>query len=418
MLDTLIAGILILFGIMSLVLAAYWIVAIATINRTRRLTPTARAGIALALRSPPTDSVAVIVPAHNEAGVIGTLVESLRNTNYPRSAFVLALDRCSDDTAAVARRAIEGDPRFTVIEISSCPEGWAGKTNAAHIGAQAAIASSPDVLLFADADTRFAPECIGASLALMADRKVDLLSLLSTLTCESWYERSAQAAAVFELLRQFPLLKANRADDPRPFANGQFMMFRREVYDRIGGHGAVRGALLEDLAFAKLVRDRGFRGGVVLADGLLVCKMYHSWGEFKRGWKRIFTEAATRRTDRLRGSAWFVRFFGAILPAMTLMALIVSLAGAFGAMPGVSRSEAIVLLLVGGLATALWLLGSAIFARESRMPMWIAPGMLVGSWLVADILARAARDLETGRPTSWGGREYTRTARPSKTSPH
>jgi hypothetical protein len=190
------------------------------------------------------------------------------------------------------------------------------------------------------------------------------------------------------------------------------------VYEKIGGHGAVRDALLEDLAFAKLVRDRGFRGGVVLADGLLVCKMYHTWGEFERGWKRIFTEAATRRTDRLRGSAWFVRFFGAILPAMTLLALIVSLAGIAGALPGVSRSGALALVVFAVVGTAMWLAGTAILARESRMPIWTAPGMLMGSWLVADILARAARDLETGRPTSWGGREYTRTARRSKSAPH
>src|SRR5205823_291327 len=96
---------------------------------------------------------------------------------------------------------------------------------------------------------------IRACVALLERRRLDLLSLLSTLTCDTWFERLAQPAAGFELVRQYPISRANRRSNPRAFANGQFMLFRRAAYDAIGGHGAVHDELLEDLALARRLAD-------------------------------------------------------------------------------------------------------------------------------------------------------------------
>ena len=184
---------------------------------------------------------------------------------------------------------------------------------------QARGAQDADYLLFADADTVFEPGCIAASLALVRQRKLDLLSLISTLTHDTWFERVVQTAAALELMRQYPLLRANGLKDRRAFANGQFMLFTRAAYDAIGGHAAVKGALLEDLALARLiVDDRRRNAGVFLAAGLLHCRMYAGWAQFRRGWKRIYTEAADRKASRLSLSAVRVHFLGVVLPLWTL----------------------------------------------------------------------------------------------------
>ncbi len=154
---------------------------------------------------------------------------------------VLALDRCTDDTASLARAAVADDERFEFVEIDACPADWAGKVHAIHAGVtRSRGAADADYLLFADADTEFAPGCIAASLALMRDRDLDLLSLLSTLTHRTWFERVVQPAATMELMRQFPLTLANARKDRRPFANGQFLLFTRNAYEEIGGHAAVK----------------------------------------------------------------------------------------------------------------------------------------------------------------------------------
>ena len=275
------------------------------VQRTQRIIPTLRFGQTLAAADPPAGRVCVVVPAYNEARVIAGLVASLRAETYGQARYVLALDRCTDDTAALARVAIGRDERFEIVEIDACPSDWAGKVHAVHAGVtRSRGAADADFLLFADADTLFSPGCIASALALMRERKLDLLSLLSTLTHDTWFERVVQTAAALELMRHFPLTRVNGVDGRRrAFANGQFMLFRRAVYDAIGGHEAVKDALLEDLALARRVDDGARRLGVFFADGLFHCRMYADWPQFRRGWKRIYTEAASGARSGSRSGA-------------------------------------------------------------------------------------------------------------------
>ena len=296
------------------------------LEQTMRTVPTLRLGETLAAADPPTGRVCVVVPAYNESRVIAGLVRSLRNETYPDARFVLALDRCTDDTAALARAEIAGDDRFEIVEIDSCPDGWVGKVHALHAGVTRSRATADaEFLLFADADTLFSPGCIAAALALLRERRLDLLSLLSTLTHDTWFERVVQTTAALELMRRFPLTLANAERDRRAFANGQFLLFRRDAYEAIGGHAAVKDVVFEDVNLARLVDAAKRRLGVFMADGLLHCRMYADWAQFRRGWKRIFTEAAKRKARRLTLWSWQIRLLGTLFPLCTLVAL------AFGA---------------------------------------------------------------------------------------
>ena len=393
---------------------------------TRFSLPTARAGLALAAARPPTESVCVIIPAHNESAVITGLVASLRAQDYPHARFVLALDRCTDDTAARARAALSTpastthtttssgpDPRFEIIEIDSCPPDWAGKVHAAYAGyTRSTAAASADLLLFADADTLFAPACLRATLALRRARNLDLLSLLSTLTTRTWFERVAQPPAALELLHQYPLRRANRTRRQRPFANGQFMLFTAAAYRAVGTHAAVKAALLEDLLFAHLAADiHHLRTGCFIADGLLHCRMYPTWAAFRRGWKRIFTEAAHRRPHRLQKFALRTRFVGSILPALTLLTPLFShlLWPALAPADAARFANPLLALALAGLV--LYFVALARIALIAHATLWSLPAQIIGSWLVASILSEAARDLRTNTPTVWGGRTYQRDAR-------
>jgi glycosyltransferase involved in cell wall biosynthesis len=380
-----------------------WVLVWERVERSMRAVPTLRAWAALAAAEPPAGSVCVVVPAYNEAATIGGLIRSLRAQTHLRLAVVLALDRCTDDTAAVARAAVAGDPRFEIVEIAECPDDWAGKVHAVHVGvARSRAAAAADYLLFADADTEFDPACIAASLALMRARDLDLLSLLSTLRYTTWFERVVQTAAAFELMRQYPLVRANAQDQSRrAFANGQYMLFRRAAYDAVGGHEAVHGALLEDLALARRIAASGRRAGVFLAAGLLHCRMYADWPAFRRGWKRIYTEAANRKVHRLKLAALRIRWLGTLLPAWTLAA---AAGGAIVVATGAPRGGLLLALALAALV--LWLAVLTRVTVLSRAPAWTAPLHIAGAWLTANLLAEAAADLERGRPTVWGGREY------------
>jgi glycosyltransferase involved in cell wall biosynthesis len=390
------------------VLLAYWGVGMIMLIRTVRALPTARAGLAYALRSSPTESVCVVVPAHNEAENIVTVVESLKRQDYPGMRVVLALDRCTDGTPELARRTIAGDDRFEVVEIDACPPDWTGKVNALCTVARCCPAvKESDVLLFADADTRLDPMCLRATVALLRKRGLDLLSLHCTLTSLTWFERLVQPAASLELVRQYPLLLANRQRNRRPFANGQFMMFRRGAYEAIGGHSGAKDDLLEDIALSRLVERHGLRAGLLLADGLVVCHMYRTWQDFRKGWKRIYTEAANRKAGRLMRNGWRIRLFGTMLPVATFLCLFVSPPLMEGPTPVLAR----VAYWLAGASLGAWLLVLAAAQHVAGAPVWTAPVHPIGSWMVGRLLIEAGRDLNAGKPTHWRGRTYQRQPR-------
>lgn len=353
----------------------------------------------------PLPSVCVLIPAHNEADEIPGLIRGLREQDHPVARFVLCCDRCTDGTPDAARAAIAGDPRFEVLEIGHCPEDWAGKVHALHEGVRRGEAArSSALLLFADADTRFAPGCVRAACTVLEARGLDALSLLPSMSTSAWFERLVQPAAGLELFYQYPLRRTNRHKTARPFFNGQFMLFRREAYEAVGGHEGVRDELLEDLAIARLLVRRGRRVGVAIAGGMVACRMYDSWAAFRNGWTRIYAEAGKRRVRRLRRAAARVRVVSVVLPAMA----------AGGILAGLLAGE-------GGLARACWIAGAAgviawlgalvAIYRLGRHPVWLAPMHPVGAWLVARLLDDAARDLRLGTPIRWGGRSYHRPQR-------
>lgn len=390
----------------SLALLVYWSFGLGRIWITSRHVPTARAGLAMAAARRPEEPVCVVVPAHNEAHAIGHVISTLRSQDHAAMSVVIALDRCTDGTADVARAAIGGDPRFHVVEITHCPEGWAGKVHAVWSGVRASDAASRAAyLLFIDADTELDPRCVSATAAMMRDRGLDMLSLLSSLTYERWFETLAQPATSLELLRQYPLMQANRDEGRRPFANGQFMMFRAASYWAIETHEAVKDELLEDLALARRISQAKMRAGVYVADRMMHCRMYESWGAFRKGWKRIFTEGTRRRPAKLRRAAFRVAFPGTVLPLMAVISIV------SGSVMALVHDD----LILGPIAVGFGLVAMIVFLaalwlayRAGGAPWWSVLLYPAGAWMASRILVEAARDLERGNPTEWGGMKYER----------
>jgi glycosyltransferase involved in cell wall biosynthesis len=403
------------FGIAaSAVCAVYYTVIAFRAFAMRRTVPTVRDGIAMASgRAAPSPRVCIVVPGHNEERMIAALVRSLAAQTYAGPVHtVLALDRCTDATERIAREAIAASnaaDRFEIITIDTCPEGWAGKVHAVHRGVtDSAAARDAEILVFLDADTELDPSCIAALVALLEARHADMLSVMSTLTSDAWWERIAQPAAGIELVRRFPLDRLNRKGGKIPFANGQCMMFRRAAYEDIGGHAAVKDELLEDLALAaKIVHHKRNRSlAVLMADGMVRCRMYESMPEFRRGWKRIFGESYRRDPDRLRAAAWRFLLMGILIPAGAFATL------ALGVWTlATTEDHGIVALIAGTTGIAAFALALGQMYAAQGIAWWWCITHPLGAWTTASILREAARDLDAGAKTQWGGMAYTRERR-------
>ncbi|MCG6876800.1 MAG: glycosyltransferase family 2 protein [Betaproteobacteria bacterium] len=378
----------------ALVALFYAFVAVRIVQMLTRA-PRVRDGLAEAAPPEGWPLVSIVVPAHNEERVIATCVASLLASDYPELEVVVVLDRCSDRSRELLRPFAERDARLRIIENATCPPDWAGKCNAARVGAEVARG---EYLLFTDADVRFDPSLVRAAVGLQRRDRRGLLSLLPRVVAATWVERIVQPIAAMTLMQMYPIDKVNREYRRRPFANGQFMLFERSVYERIGGHAATKNDLLEDIAFARLVDASGARVGLAIAVDMLEVHMYSSYAALHEGWKRIFIEASRRRVRQLREKALLVLALGVGTPIAQIGAIA---AGAAAGETMLLLAGAVVACGIGAQAVAL-----AVFYRTGRSLVRDVVSSPVGAALVARMLWQGAEDLAGRRPVRWGGREY------------
>ncbi len=208
-------------------------------------------------------SVVAVIPARNEATVIGGTIGSLLRQDYRgRLAIIVVDDHSTDGTAAAARHAAaagSASPRVTVLAAPALPDGWTGKLWAVHHGVSQAQAlpEPPDYLLFCDADIHYADETL-TELARRAVRDGLLLtSLMAKLRCQSLVERALIPAFIFFFQMLYPFAWVNRADRATAAAAGGCMLVHRRSLQAVGGIEAIRGELIDDCALARLLKDHG-----------------------------------------------------------------------------------------------------------------------------------------------------------------
>lgn len=228
--------------------------------------------------------VSLLVPARNEAQVIGATVTALLDQTYTNIE-VLVLDDSSDDgTAEIARASAGDDSRLTVLTGAPLPAGWSGKTWACQ---QLAHTASGDVLIFTDADVRWEPEALTALLGEMERTNADMLTIWPTQQTETWAERLTVPLMSLVVLGYLPLPLVHHAPwSLFAAANGQCLAFRRDAYETIGGHEIVRGDVLEDVVLARRVKQNGFRLRMADGAGLIGCRMYSDWPSVRDGYAK------------------------------------------------------------------------------------------------------------------------------------
>ena len=230
-----------------------------------------------------TPLVSVVVPARNEALNIGTCLRSLTAARYPAFEVVVVDDRSDDGTGDIARGVAPGGARrVRVVTGAPVPPGWLGKPWACAQGARVA---EGEILLFTDADTIHEPELLGSAVAALEAEGADTLTVVGRQLMETFWERLVQPQVFLLMLVRFfdPAAAAAKGQWRNSIANGQFLMFRREAYAALGGHEAVRGEVIEDLALAQLLVRRGYRLAMRLAEGMLATRMYRSLGHLAEG---------------------------------------------------------------------------------------------------------------------------------------
>jgi hopene-associated glycosyltransferase HpnB len=335
-------------------------------------------------------SVVAVVPARDEAGMVPETLPSLLRQDYPGEFRVLLVDDASSDgTGDIAQNL-----GCTVVAGHGPPPGWTGKVAALATGV--AAAGTPDFFLFTDADIQHPPDSLRELVRAAAGR--DLVSLMARLRTDSYWERAIVPAFVYFFAQLYPFARVNRPGRTAAAAGG-CVLVRRSTLEAAGGLAAMSGALIDDVALARLIKRHG-RIWLGLTTDVLSLRRYPKLADL---WDMVARSAYTQ-----------LRYSPAVLAGTVLGLLLLYTVPPVAALAGLGWA------LAGGggwadlttvLGFAAWLLMAASYLpmlRAYRLAFGWAPALPGIALLYAGMTVDSAWRHARGRGGAWKGRTAPR----------
>ncbi len=212
-------------------------------------------------------AVVAIVPARNEADVIGQALASLLRQDYPGALTVILVDDHSEDgtaeAAAAAARSSERPERLRVRAARDLPPGWLGKPWALSEGLREADATAPDApyVWLTDADIDHDPRNLRRLVAKAEAEDLDQVSQMVILRSEGFWARLLIPAFVFFFQKLYPFAWINDHRRDVAGAAGGCVLLRRQALAAAGGFAVIKDALIDDCTLARAIANRARPGG-------------------------------------------------------------------------------------------------------------------------------------------------------------
>jgi hopene-associated glycosyltransferase HpnB len=330
-------------------------------------------------------SVCAVVPARDEAAVIGDTLASLLAQDYEGPFSIVVVDDHSGDATASLVRTIADTQAAGRVRVVSAPPlapGWTGKLSAVAHGLR--VAGDVDLLLFTDADIHHASDSLRTLVARLRERRLVLASRMARLRCESAAERALVPAFVFFFQMLYPFAWVNDARRATAAAAGGCMLVDRHALVGAGGIAAIHGALIDDCALARLMKAQG-PIELALSERAICTRSYGAYREMRRMVGRsAYTE--------LRHSPWRLAF---VVAAMVIVFVAPPIVAVFAS--GVART----LGIFAWAAMALAFVPMLVFYRRSLL---FAPALpaIATAYLVMTLESALAH--ARGRGGEWKGR--------------
>lgn len=352
---------------------------------------------------PSDQALTVVIPAYNEQDNIVRCLSSVLASDPPALnwSVVVVDDQSTDRTAELAREIVAArDNRAItcrIMESGERPmdERWVGKNWACS---QAMDVVETPWVLFLDADVVLSRDALKRALASAVAEGADLFSLAPRLVCDCLAEWMVQPIMASLLGLGFPISEANDPASPVAFAAGPFMLFRHSAYTAIGGHRALAGEVVEDLALARIIKQTGHRLIYRLGLDAVDLQMYSDLSSLWEGWTKNWYLGLERSVLKslLAGAAVFTMFS---LPWLLLMTAPVG----FVVLPDCRLATLSVVIAAATAVLLQWML--RLWTRwRFGLPLnfWWLMGL--GGLIVAAIAPTSVWRSLTGRGWTWKGR--------------
>ena len=362
---------------------------------------------ALDSANPPIEwpALAIVVPARNESEVLPHTLPALLAQDYPGPLSIFLVDDESDDaTADIACKTAAGvgaSDRLTVIRNGPRPAGWMGKTWALHNGVNMALAGDPDLLLLTDADIRHPASSARDLVAAAMRHDFDLVSQMALLRVDSLWDRLLIPAFVMFFGMVYPFRWSNDPRNRTAAAAGGCLLVRANALARGGGIEAIAGAVIDDCALARRIKDHGRPDGgrtwLGLSHDIRSVRRYRGLQDI---WSMV-TRSAYAQLDfsvrRLAGTLIGLLLVFVWPPVAVVLGAVTLAAGAAAAPAG--------LLLAAGLAAWALMAASLVpMLRWYRTPIAVALALPITAALYTLMTIDSARLHWSGLGGRWRGR--------------
>jgi hopene-associated glycosyltransferase HpnB len=351
--------------------------------------------------------VVAIVPARNEAEMLPVTLPALLGQDYPGALSVIVVDDGSaDGTGEIATTLGRASARtLRVVPGTAAPapmtgaERWAGKVWAMAQGLAAAGAdpTGSGYVLFTDADIAWAPQTLRELVAAAEGDDRDLVSQMALLRTATGWERVVVPAFVYFFAQLYPFRRVNVPGSRTAAAAGGCMLVRRGALDRSGGVAPIRGALIDDVAMGRMIKDQRGRCWLGLSRQVVSVRPYPALADL---WQMVARSAYTQLNYSLPLLA------GTLLGLLLLYAL-PPVAAIAGLAAGIGLPSAGLAGWAAGAGLAGWALMSLSYLpmlRVYRLSPLRAPGLPLIALLYAAMTADSARRHYAGYGAQWRGR--------------
>ncbi|AFW95473.1 hopene-associated glycosyltransferase HpnB [Anabaena sp. 90] len=342
-------------------------------------------------------TVCVIIPARNEADVIPVSLRSLLLQDYPGNFTIFLVDdQSSDGTAHIAEGVahnLDKTPQLQIVTSTSLPPGWTGKLWAMEQGLQTASTLTPDYFLLTDADIEHDPSNLHRLVAKAEAQKLDLVSIMVRLRCQSFWEQLLIPAFVFFFQKLYPFSWVNNPKKATAAAAGGCILIHSEALNRIGGLQIIRQALIDDCSLAKAVKST--HGKIWLGLSTLTYSL-RPYDSLKTIWDMVARSAYTQ----LNYSPFLL--IGSLL-GMTLVYLLPPIAIIFGLVLGNW-----IITLISFIGYLLMTFAYFPIIRFYKCSPVFAFSLPIIAFLYTSMTTDSALQHWQGRGGAWKGRVYAR----------
>lgn len=341
------------------------------------------------LKNPPL--ISILIPARNEAENISRCLKSLLKQDYPNMEIIVLDDNSTDGTGKVVKEIAQKDNRVRLVDGAPLEDGWIGKNFASH---QLAKHAKGEYFIFTDADTLHFPKTVSSALGALMATKIDALSAYPRQIMVTFAERMTVPIINTALQCFIPFILIKKSKSPLfCTALGQFMMFKREAYEKIGGYESIKGNMVDDIQISKRVKKAGLKFMVFDGRNTIFCRMY-------KNLKGVITGLAKSIYPAFNGNILALFSFAGVLTATLLVPFVLLPLGAFifGWPTDIIRLMIIQVIIVLVIKTMF-----AIRYKQRMIDILLAP---VSMAIIDALIFLSFFQAKYGAGLSWKGRLY------------